>query len=79
MYIEKNAFNNFFNTMIDIKGKSKDNIKARMDLREYCKQLELEFVDIGNGRIYKLKAKFSFTIDHKCIISEWVKKFRNVN
>ena len=48
---------------MDIKGKSKDNIKVRMNLKEYCKQPKLELVEISNGRIYKLKAKFSFTIE----------------
>ena len=35
--IKKNVFDNLFNTMMDIKGKTKDNVKVRMDLREYCK------------------------------------------
>ena len=37
MHIEKNVFDNPFNATMDIKGKSKDNIKARMDLKEYYK------------------------------------------
>ena len=32
MHIEKNYFDNLFNTMMDVKGKTKDNPKARMDL-----------------------------------------------
>jgi hypothetical protein len=32
MHIEKNMFENIFNTVMDMKGKTKDNIKARMDI-----------------------------------------------
>lgn len=42
MHVEKNVFDNVFNTVMDIKNKTKDNVKARMDLKEYCKQRELE-------------------------------------
>jgi hypothetical protein len=31
MHIEKNMFENIFNTVVDVKGKTKDNIKARLD------------------------------------------------
>ena len=32
MHIEKNVFENIFNTVMDVKGKTKDNINARMDI-----------------------------------------------
>ena len=32
MHIEKNVFENIFNTVMDVKGKTKDNIKARLDI-----------------------------------------------
>ena len=60
--------------MMDIKGKSKDNIKIRMDLKEYYKWPKLELLEACNSRIYKNKAKFSFTMEKKCTICEWVKK-----
>jgi hypothetical protein len=34
MYIEKNVVNNILGTILDIKGKTKDNIEARKDLCE---------------------------------------------
>ena len=37
MHIEKNIFDNVFYIVMDIKAKTKDNIKARMDLKEYCR------------------------------------------
>jgi len=36
MHIEKNVFENIFNTDIDVKGKTKDNIKARLNLALFC-------------------------------------------
>ena len=68
MYIDKNMYDNLFNSMMDIKGKSKDNIMARMDLKEYCKCIELKLMEVDNGRIHKPKAKFSFTIKQKYTI-----------
>ncbi|XP_059292245.1 uncharacterized protein LOC132045694 [Lycium ferocissimum] len=41
MHIEKNYFDNLFNTVMDVKGKTKDNPKARLDLQEYCMRKEL--------------------------------------
>ena len=45
MHIEKNEFENIFNTVMDVKGKIKDNIKARLDIALYCdcKNMELVF------------------------------------
>ncbi|XP_075074775.1 uncharacterized protein LOC142162330 [Nicotiana tabacum] len=37
MHIEKNFFDNLFNTIMDVNNKTKDNLKARMDLKEYCR------------------------------------------
>ena len=50
MHIEKNIFGNLFNTIMDLKGKSKDNTKARMDLKEYYRWKELELIDRGGGK-----------------------------
>ena len=36
MHIEKNVFENIFNTVMDVKGKTKDNIKARLDVVLFC-------------------------------------------
>lgn len=41
MHIEKNYFDNLFNIVMDVKGNTKDNPKARMDLQEYCRWPEL--------------------------------------
>ena len=56
MHIKKNVFNNAFKMVMDIKGKTKDNVRARMDLSELCKHRELELVEKGNGRMLKAKS-----------------------
>ncbi|KAL0433421.1 UNVERIFIED_CONTAM: hypothetical protein Slati_2676400 [Sesamum latifolium] len=42
MHIEKNIFDNIFNMVMDIKGKTKDNLNARQDLKSICNRPELE-------------------------------------
>ncbi|XP_039116570.1 uncharacterized protein LOC120252166 [Dioscorea cayenensis subsp. rotundata] len=41
MHIEKNCFDNIFNTVMNVSGKSKDNAKSREDLKEFCDRPEL--------------------------------------
>jgi len=60
IHIEKNVFDVVFNTVMDIDEKTKDNVKARMDLKLYCRRKELEIKELDNGKIVKPKAKFSF-------------------
>ena len=63
MHIEKNIFDNVLNMTMDIKGKTKDNIKARMDLKEYCKRRELELQELANKILLKPKAKYSLNLE----------------
>ena len=62
MYIEKNMLDNMFNTIMDTKGKTKDNVKARVDLKEYCKRRDLELQELVNEKVIKSKVKFILTI-----------------
>jgi len=53
MHIEKNVFKNIFNTVMDVKGKTKYKIKARLDMFCNCKNMEL----VGDGlRVAKPRA-----------------------
>ncbi|WMV58544.1 hypothetical protein MTR67_051929 [Solanum verrucosum] len=61
---------------MDVKGKTKDNPKARMDIKEYCRRKELWLHELHNGKIVKPKASFSFILDEKREIIEWVKNLR---
>jgi hypothetical protein len=58
MYIEKNMLENTFNTMMNVKGKKKDNIKARMNIPLLCHHKNMDLVYNGS-RVAKLKASFS--------------------
>jgi hypothetical protein len=58
MYIEKNIFENTFNTMMNIKGKTKDNMKARMNIPLLCHHKNMDLVYNGS-RVTKPKASFS--------------------
>jgi hypothetical protein len=48
MHIEKNVFENIFNTVMDVKGKTKDNIKARLDVALFCNHKNMELVYDGS-------------------------------
>nr|GEY70099.1 hypothetical protein [Tanacetum cinerariifolium] len=65
MHVEKNVFDNIFNTIMDDNDKTKDNGKARQDVKEYCKRRELELVSDVNGKVSKPKASFSLTKEQK--------------
>ncbi|CAN6919019.1 unnamed protein product, partial [Brassica oleracea] len=41
MHIEKNFFDNLMNTVLNIQGKTKDNLKSRLDLVDICDRSEL--------------------------------------
>jgi len=54
MHIEKNFFDNVFNTVIDVKVETKDNHKVRLDLAELCVWGDLELIQLPNGKLAKL-------------------------
>jgi hypothetical protein len=47
MYIVKNIFDNIFNTIFDMKGKTKDNGNAMRDLHQIFRQKDLELSEGG--------------------------------
>lgn len=57
MHVEKNFFDNVWNTIMDVKGKTKDNPKARADLAIYGKRPSLH-LESKNGKMYKKKASY---------------------
>ena len=57
MYIEKNVFENIFNTVMDVKGKIKDNMKVRLDIVLYCNRKNMELV-YDELRVVKLRVSF---------------------
>jgi hypothetical protein len=44
---------------MDVPGKTKDNEKARMDLKLYCKRPEMELQLLQNGKYLKRLCRFN--------------------
>lgn len=76
MHIEKNFFDNIFNTVMDVKGKTKDNEKARKDLQIYCKRKDLELKPQPNGKLLKPKANYSLSAQEAKLVCQWLKDLR---
>ena len=69
MHIEKNFNENTINTVMDVLGKTKDDIKARMDMSIMCSRSELELTTRGStGRLCKPKAKFALSLPQKRVV-----------
>ena len=75
-HIEKNFFDNIFNTVMDIKGNTKDNEKARKDLEVYCKRKDLELKLQPNGKLLKPKAIYTLTSEEAKAVCQWLKDLR---
>jgi len=58
MHIEKNFFVNIINTIMDVHGKTKDNVKSRMDVVAICDREELHLQPGPSGKMVKLKVRF---------------------
>lgn len=76
MHIEKNFFDNLFNTVMDVKDKTKDNVNARLDMERYCRRSELHIHELANGKFFKTKAKYTFTLEEKRRIADWFKNLK---
>ena len=48
MHIEKNELDNIINTLLNLDGKTKDNLKARQDLKDMGLRSELHLEKVGN-------------------------------
>jgi len=72
MHIKKNVFENIFNTVMDVKGKTKDNIKARLDIALYCNRKNMElFYD--ESRVAKPRASFVLEKNTQLLVYKWLK------
>jgi hypothetical protein len=75
MHIEKNVFQNIFNIVIDVKGKTKDNIKARLDVALFCNRKNMELVCDGS-RVAKPRASFVLKKNAQLLVYKWLKSMR---
>jgi len=75
MHIEKNVFENVFNTVMDVRGKTKDNIKARLDVALFCNRKNMELVCDGS-RVTKPRASFVLEKNAQLLVYKWLKSLR---
>jgi len=75
MHIEKNVFENIFNTIMDVKRKTNDNIKARLDIALFCNHTNMEFVCDGS-RVAKPRASFVLEKKAQLLVYKWLKSLR---
>ena len=45
--------------MMNVNGKTKESLKARTNINESCRRIELWIQELQNGKIVKLKDDFS--------------------
>ncbi len=76
MHIEKNVFDNIFNTVMDMKNKMKDNVKARRDMQILCNRPNLNVIDLEGGGVFKPKAAFTLTEKQRSDVLMWVKSLK---
>jgi hypothetical protein len=72
MHIEKNVFENIFNTVIDVMGKTKDNIKARLDIALFYNRKNMELVCDGS-RVAKPRANVVLEKNTQLLVYKWLK------
>ncbi|KAH7842091.1 hypothetical protein Vadar_001397 [Vaccinium darrowii] len=65
MHIKNNVFNNVLGTVLNLDGKTKDNLKARRDLEVLSIRPGLHPQQIGPDKIYLPPACFSMTLKEK--------------
>jgi hypothetical protein len=75
MHIEKNVMNNIISTLLDMKGKTKDNLKARKDLRKMGLRPKLHHITKANDKTYMLVACHTMSNVDK---SNFLKVLKNV-
>jgi len=74
MHIEKFFFENILNTVMDVKGKTKDNDNARKYLTLYCRRPNLELKLHTNGKMLKPKANYTLTTEDAKSVCHWIKE-----
>ena len=72
MHIEKNVFENIFITVMDVKGKRKDNIKARLDIALFYNRQNKKLVR-DESRVAKLRASFVLKKNAQLLVYKWLK------
>jgi len=72
MHTERNVFMNIFNTVMDIKGKTKDTVKGRYDMEDLCLRPDLKIKTNQRGVSSKPKASFVLSKPQRLLICRWI-------
>lgn len=70
MHIEKNFFDNIMHTILNVAGKTKDNLKSRLDLPTVCRRKDLEVTTAGRAPV----PIFRLSNEAKRIFLSWLKR-----
>ena len=65
MHIEKIFYDNIINTVMDVSGKTEDDVKARLDMADMCDRPELNVERGVDGRTLKPKASYVLSLDKR--------------
>ena len=76
IHIEKNVFDNVFYTVMDIKGKTKDNSKTRANMKNIYRRPLLELVEVSPEKIFKSKASYTLMREQLKDVCEWCKNLK---
>ncbi|XP_042465731.1 uncharacterized protein LOC122048202 [Zingiber officinale] len=76
MHIEKNVCESICGTLLNIEGKSKDNLKSRLDLQEMGIRSSLHPIEKGSNKVYLPPASFSMGKKEKDIFCKVLKKIK---
>ena len=75
MHIKKNVFKNIFNMVMDMKEKTKNNMKAIIDIPLFCHRKNMKLV-YNESRVIKPKASFTLDKNAKLFFYQWIKDLR---
>ena len=75
MHAKKNVFDNIIHIVMN-NDRTKDNEKARMDLEEYCRCLELNLYPLRNSHWCKPKASYTLTSVQRQDMCKWVQELK---
>ncbi|KAJ0475406.1 putative Transposase-associated domain-containing protein [Helianthus annuus] len=75
MHIEKNVFENLFQTVMDT-SKTKDNVNARKDVEKYCNRPSLHLSRRDNNKFSKPKATYTLTKPQVNEVCKWLKQVK---
>ena len=75
MHIEKNVFDAVFGTLMDLQGKTKDNLKSRQDIHHMCDRPKIA-IDPESCPNRIPKAVYNLTTEQQQAVMNWMKELK---